>query len=140
MKSHLSAVHTGLETPYTPAVPLLCPHPVCFTLNVNGSFLEEIKKWEEKRETAEQGSNCMLGMFYWAEQCSQSRTSDPAEAKLQSHPRWRSALHHHQKPVLLPPKTKLWFWIFMLLRVCFPSSSKSSKDTDTHVRFLISNL
>lgn len=27
MKSHLSAVHTGLETPYTPAVPLFSPPP-----------------------------------------------------------------------------------------------------------------
>lgn len=56
MKSHLSAVHTGLETPYTPAVPLLCPHPLCFRQKLNGSlFSEEIKKnGEKKRETGKQ--------------------------------------------------------------------------------------
>lgn len=61
MKSHLSAVHTGLETPYTPAVPLLCPHPVCFTPNVNGSFLEEIKKMGEK-EGATARWACLTGL------------------------------------------------------------------------------
>lgn len=58
MKSHLSAVHTGLETPYTPASPLLGPHPVYFTPNVNGSFLEE-KKMGEKR--GKQLDACFIG-------------------------------------------------------------------------------
>lgn len=72
MKSHLSAVHTGLETPYTPASPLLGPHPVYFTSNVNGSFLEE-KKMGEKR-----GSNWMhvlLGSAEQSEQQSEQATS-----------------------------------------------------------------
>lgn len=54
MKSHLSAVHTGLETSYTPAVPLFRPPPtppcLYFTPNVNGSFLDKKKKGKEKRK------------------------------------------------------------------------------------------
>lgn len=53
MKSHLSAVHTGLETSYTPAVPLFRPPPppcLYFTPNVNGSFLDKKKERERKKK------------------------------------------------------------------------------------------
>lgn len=88
MKSHLSAVHTGLETPYTPAVPLFSPPPhappcLYFTPNVNGSFLEEKKKRKRKtgeregyRETRKQlhDGRVLLGLGVQSEQQFQQKS------------------------------------------------------------------
>lgn len=51
VKSHLSAVHTGLETPYTPAVPLFSPHPTLplFYTECQWLLFGEKKRKERKR-------------------------------------------------------------------------------------------
>lgn len=151
MKSHLSAVHTGLETPYTPALP-----PPRLP-NVNGSFLEEIKKKAGENEgdgaTGKQlGRACFIGLSGESSHQTQLKpslglipesflrfTPDPSAGGTSDFGSGQSTNSPAPEGSFIsPPTTKLCFRAFSWLHVCFPNSSKSSKDTDTHVRFLIS--
>lgn len=101
MKSHLSAVHTGLETPYTPAVPLFSPHPTLPLFYTECQWLlfgEKKKKKGERegfRETRKQLHNgrVLLGLGVQSEQQLQQAIRVTAEAKVEFHPSLVPALH-----------------------------------------------
>lgn len=68
--NHTSQLFT-LGSRHPTPLPFLCsaptpPHPtLCFTLNLNGSFLKKEKKKQKERARWAQGGNCTMGLFYW---------------------------------------------------------------------------